>query len=78
MMIFWILVASAYAEMDLTKPIVMEEEGLVFQPKGLVALNEEYIQLSLMMKVKQPKIISYKDRCSNLCTDEKIRASMYE
>ena len=75
-MIFWILVVNVYAEMDLTRPIIMEEEGLVFQPKGLVALNEEYIQLSLMMKVKQPKILSYQDRCSKLCTLEEIQASV--
>ena len=76
--ILWILVANGRTEMDLTKPIIMENEGLVFQPKGLVALNEEYLQLSLMMKVKQPKILSYHDRCSQLCSIEVIQASVFK
>ena len=66
------LLITAKSQQEIN-PIVFEEQGVVLNPAGLVAIASERIRISLMMKIQKPKLLEINNACQETCTNEQIK-----
>ncbi len=57
-------------------PLVFQDQGIILTPQGLVSLTTKEIMVSLMIKVKKPKIVKYTDHCDPVCEESTILLHM--
>ena len=69
-MIIWIMTILIEVKSD-PSPIIWEEQGIVLNPAGLVALPSEDMQLSLMINIRKPILIQV-DNCDIGCTKNNL------
>ena len=71
-MIWMIISVNLINGMQEMKPIVIEDQGVVLNPKGMVVLPSEYVHTSLMIKLKKPTLLETDDNCQKKCKMEEI------
>jgi hypothetical protein len=71
----WIL-PNGILTSGVVTPTIFEKEGIALTPQGVLGLTKEEVHVSLMIKVKKPKLLQITNSCDRRCSIEDITSAL--
>ena len=67
---------GGYNEQESLAPLVLEQQGILLSFGGILATQSNIQHLSVMIKLKKPKIARYSNNCNKVCSEEQYKQAI--